>query len=124
RQGWPEGWNARGSCDVSARFRAALAQFFRYRRSLAVDRPIEGRPLIDRVLDVGARPPVQEQPHDPRSIRCDGLMQWSRVGMKSVRVVSIRILTRIEQRSNYLGVAVLGGERQCDVPASAVSGGK
>ena len=85
-----------------------------------MDRPTQWRALINCVPDVQPRASFYKQFYYFSVAGADCLVQRRRVGMEPVRVVSVRILARIEQQLDDLGVTVLGGEREGGVSALTV----
>jgi len=112
--------NARFPSGNSTAQSASPAKVFRNRRPPAVDCPIEGRALIDRVLDVKARAPFDQRFHDLQVVGPNGLVERRRMGMEAVGVVPAWLLARIEEQSHDRGVTVLGGKRQGDMPALGI----
>src|SRR4051812_42903591 len=75
---------------------------------------------MNRVPDIQTRASFHKQLYYFNLSGADCLVERRRVGMKSVRVVAVRILPRVEQQLDNLGVTVLGSQRQSDVSALTV----
>lgn len=77
------------------------------RCSLFVLCPICWRTLPDRIFQIQFCTSLDEEMHHLLMPGQGCLMQWSRMGMKSKRVVSTWIFASIQQRSNDLNMTKL-----------------
>ena len=73
------------------------AEVFRDSWFFAIDRPTQRRALINRVPDVQTRTSFYKQLHYLSVVGADCLMERRRMGMKSIRVVTIWIFTGIDE---------------------------